>query len=100
MAGQILFLNKRYGRSRVYHPANGCYVPIDDLQQWQRDGVGFAVMDVETGTDVTRVLLVSPAPSGQTETLPSPRGTDPQLFHIVSTAGAQRFQQDANRRRA
>ena len=64
MAGQILFLTTRYGRPRVYHPANGCYVSsrglagdIDDLRQWQREGVAFAVIDTETGADVTRVLL-------------------------------------------
>ena len=46
MAGQILFFITRYGRSRVYHPANGCYVSshglagdIDDLREWQREGV-------------------------------------------------------------
>jgi polyhydroxyalkanoate synthesis regulator protein len=64
MAGQILYLTKRYGRSRVYHPANGCYVSsdglagdIDDLREWQREGVAFRVLDIETGADVTRVLL-------------------------------------------
>jgi polyhydroxyalkanoate synthesis regulator protein len=64
MAGQILYLVTRYGRSRVYHPANGCYVSskglsgdIDDLRQWQREGVVFVVLDTETGADVTRVLL-------------------------------------------
>ena len=64
MAGQILYLIARYGRSRVYHPANGCYVSsdglagdIDDLRQWQREGVAFVVLDTETGADVTRVLL-------------------------------------------
>jgi polyhydroxyalkanoate synthesis regulator protein len=64
MAGQILYLFTRYGRSRVYHPANGCYVSseglagdIDDLRQWQREGVEFVVLDTETGADVTRVLL-------------------------------------------
>jgi polyhydroxyalkanoate synthesis regulator protein len=64
MAGQILYLIRRYGRSRVYHPANGCYVSsdglagdIDDLREWQREGVAFRVLDIETGADVTRVLL-------------------------------------------
>jgi hypothetical protein len=49
MAGQILYLTKRYGRSRVYHPANGCYVSsdglagdIDDLREWQREGVAWS----------------------------------------------------------
>lgn len=64
MAGQILYLTKRYGRLRVYHPASGGYVSsdglagdIDDLREWQREGVTFMVVDVETGADVTRVLL-------------------------------------------
>ena len=64
MAGQILFLITRHGRSRVYHSANGGYVSsaglagdIDDLREWQREGVAFTVIDTETGADVTRVLL-------------------------------------------
>ena len=64
MAGQILYLIKRYGRLRVYHPASGGYVSsdglagdIDDLREWQREGVAFMVIDTETGADVTRVLL-------------------------------------------
>ena len=64
MAGQILFFITRYGRSRVYHPTNGCYVSsdgltgdIDDLREWQRKGVAFMVLDTETGADVTRILL-------------------------------------------
>jgi len=64
MAGQILFFVTRYGRSRVYHPANGCYVSsdglasdIDDLREWQREGVAFRVIDTETGADLTLILL-------------------------------------------
>jgi polyhydroxyalkanoate synthesis regulator protein len=64
MAGQILYLITRYGRSRVYHPANGCYVSsdglagdIDDLRQWRREGMAFVILDTETGADVTRILL-------------------------------------------
>jgi len=59
VAGQILYLIKRYGRSRIHHPASGGYVSIDDLREWQREGVAFVVLilDVETGADVTRVLL-------------------------------------------
>ncbi len=50
-------LIKRYGRSRLYEPARGRYVSIDDLRAWQREGIVFTVIDVETGADVTRVLL-------------------------------------------
>ena len=64
MAGQILYLSKRYGRLRIYHPLGGGYVSshgftadIDELREWEREGVTFRVLDVETGEDVTRVLL-------------------------------------------
>ena len=49
-------LIKRYGRSRLYDTAEGRYVTVD-LRQWLRDGIAFWVQDVETGEDVTRVLL-------------------------------------------
>jgi polyhydroxyalkanoate synthesis regulator protein len=64
MAGQILYLVNRYGRSRVYQPLNGGYVSsdglagdIDDLREWRREGMAFVVLDIETGADVTRILL-------------------------------------------
>jgi polyhydroxyalkanoate synthesis regulator protein len=50
-------LIKRYVRSRLYDPGSGRYVSIKQLRGWQRQGVPFVVIDVETGTDVTRVLL-------------------------------------------
>jgi polyhydroxyalkanoate synthesis regulator protein len=55
MATPILI--KRYARSRLYDTVKGRYVTVDELRQWQRDGVAFIVRDVETGADVTRVLL-------------------------------------------
>ena len=57
MAGQLPFLIKRYGRSRLYWPILGCYLSVDDLREWQREGIAFMVVDTETGADVTRVLL-------------------------------------------
>ena len=50
-------LVKRYGRSRLYDTANRCYVSVEQLRRWAVDGVAFAVIDAETGSDVTRVLL-------------------------------------------
>jgi polyhydroxyalkanoate synthesis regulator protein len=50
-------LIKRYARSRLYCAAKGRYVSVDELRQWQRDGIWFVVEDAETGVDVTRVLL-------------------------------------------
>jgi polyhydroxyalkanoate synthesis regulator protein len=48
---------KRYARSRLYDPNKGRYVSLEELRQRQQEGVSFTVLDVETGDDVTRVLL-------------------------------------------
>jgi polyhydroxyalkanoate synthesis regulator protein len=53
--GPILI--KRYARSRLYDTTRGRYVTVEELRQWQREGVALIVRDVETGADVTRVLL-------------------------------------------
>ena len=50
-------LIKRYARSRLYDPAAGRYVGVEDLRNWQKQGVAFTVVDTETGDDITRVLL-------------------------------------------
>ncbi len=48
---------KRYARSRLYDTANGSYVSVEQLRGWAAQGVAFAVIDTETGADITRVLL-------------------------------------------
>ena len=50
-------LVKRYARSRLYDTANGCYMSVEQLRRWAVDGIVFSVIDAETGSDVTRVLL-------------------------------------------
>jgi len=50
-------LIKRYARSRLYDPLNRRYVSLDQLRDWVAKGMAFVVRDVETGADVTRVLL-------------------------------------------
>lgn len=50
-------LVKRYGRLRLYVPAEGRFVTLEDLRRWERDDVPFRVEDTETGEEVTRVLL-------------------------------------------
>ena len=50
-------LIKRYARARLYDPAGRRYLTIEELRRWRRSGVAFTVIDVETGADVTRVLL-------------------------------------------
>jgi polyhydroxyalkanoate synthesis regulator protein len=54
-AGEIVI--KRYARSRLYDAAGGRYVSVAELRRWRSEGVSFVVLDVETGADVTRVLL-------------------------------------------
>jgi polyhydroxyalkanoate synthesis regulator protein len=50
-------LIKRYARSRLYDPSRPRYVTVDELRDWERKGIIFTVLDVETGEDITRVLL-------------------------------------------
>ena len=50
-------LIKRYARSRLYDTQAACYVTLSDLRDWVVTNVPFIVIDVETGHDVTRVLL-------------------------------------------
>jgi polyhydroxyalkanoate synthesis regulator protein len=50
-------LVKRYAGSRLYDTENQRYVSIEQLKGWVADGVVFTVLDIETGVDVTDVLL-------------------------------------------
>ena len=50
-------LVKRYGRSRLYDTVRGRYVSVAQLREWAAEGVAFSVIDAETGSDVTHVLL-------------------------------------------
>ncbi len=55
MASPILV--KRYAGTRLYDTSAGRYVSVEDLRRWRRRGIGFIVLDVETGDEVTAVLL-------------------------------------------
>jgi polyhydroxyalkanoate synthesis regulator protein len=48
---------KRYARSRLYDTVNLRYVTVEMLLAWSAAGTAVAVIDAETGEDVTRVLL-------------------------------------------
>lgn len=50
-------LVKRYAQSRLYDTDSARYRTIAELHQWAETGVRFAVVDAETGHDVTQVLL-------------------------------------------
>ncbi len=50
-------LIKSYAGSRLYDPAAGRYVTLDQLRRWRAEGVSFAVIDATTGADIGRVLL-------------------------------------------
>ncbi len=50
-------LIKRYARARLYDTAAAQYTTVDELRNWSARGVGFSVLDTETGDDVTQVLL-------------------------------------------
>jgi polyhydroxyalkanoate synthesis regulator protein len=48
---------RRYGRSRLYDAVAARYVTIGMLRLWRDQAIAFTVVDVESGQDVTRVLL-------------------------------------------
>jgi polyhydroxyalkanoate synthesis regulator protein len=48
---------KRYARSRLYDTASRRYVSVEQLRGWAAEGVAVAVIDAETGEDITSVLL-------------------------------------------
>ncbi|HTK14256.1 MAG TPA: polyhydroxyalkanoate synthesis regulator DNA-binding domain-containing protein [Xanthobacteraceae bacterium] len=53
-------LVKRYARARLYDTASARYVSVDELREWKRKGLAFAVVDNKTSKDITEVLLASP----------------------------------------
>ncbi len=50
-------LVRRYARTRLYDATNRCYVSVEQLCEWDTDGVAFQITDAETGADITRILL-------------------------------------------
>lgn len=50
-------LIKRYAQSRLFDTTAEQYRTVDELRHWAETGVRFAVIDAETGNDVTQVLL-------------------------------------------
>jgi polyhydroxyalkanoate synthesis repressor PhaR len=48
---------KRYANRRLYNPAAGSYVSIDDVGALVEDEEDFVVYDVNTGDDITHVVL-------------------------------------------
>jgi polyhydroxyalkanoate synthesis regulator protein len=53
----MLKLVKRYARTRLCDTEAACYVTVTQLRDWQARGIAFTVIDVETGQDITKVLL-------------------------------------------
>jgi polyhydroxyalkanoate synthesis regulator protein len=50
-------LIKRYARTRLYDTEAARYVTVAQLRDWQAPRITFTVIDVETGQDITEVLL-------------------------------------------
>jgi polyhydroxyalkanoate synthesis repressor PhaR len=55
-AGTPLII-KRYAGTRLYDPAAGAYLTLDDLAQRVEDDGDFVVTKAETGKDITRSVL-------------------------------------------
>lgn len=52
-----LRLVKRYAKTRLYDTVAASYVTLADLRAWKITGRPFVVIDVETGEDITHILL-------------------------------------------
>ena len=48
---------KRYAGKRLYDPAAGAYLTLDDLAQRVEDDEDFVVTEALTGEDITRSVL-------------------------------------------
>ncbi len=53
---------KLYGNRRLYQPARGRYVTLDDVITLADEGIAITVRDAETGADLTDFVL-SPHPT-------------------------------------
>ena len=48
---------RRYGASRLYHPAEGRYVSLEELGSMIEDDEDFVVCDAKSGNDITALIL-------------------------------------------
>lgn len=48
---------KRYGSRKLYDTEESCYVSMEEIRQWVRDGQEIRVLDNTTGSDVTSQVL-------------------------------------------
>jgi polyhydroxyalkanoate synthesis regulator protein len=48
---------KLYGNRRLYQPAIGRYLTLDEVVALATDGAGVAVRDAQTGADLTALIL-------------------------------------------
>jgi polyhydroxyalkanoate synthesis repressor PhaR len=48
---------KKYANRRLYNPAMGIYVTLEDLESMVRNDEDFIVYDAGTGEDITRSVL-------------------------------------------
>src|ERR1700751_769095 len=48
---------KKYGNRRLYDTADSCYVNLDDIAAFIREGRDVQVLDAKTGKELTRVTL-------------------------------------------
>jgi polyhydroxyalkanoate synthesis repressor PhaR len=55
--GTPLTIIKRYAGKRLYDPAAGAYLTVEELAERIEDDEDFVVTEAETGEDITRSVL-------------------------------------------
>jgi polyhydroxyalkanoate synthesis regulator protein len=56
-------LVRRYGRARLYNATAQHYVTLQELRRWAARGLPFLVIDAETKSAITQVLLADDLPT-------------------------------------
>jgi polyhydroxyalkanoate synthesis regulator protein len=59
-------LVRRYGRTRLYNATAQHYVTLQELRRWAARGLPFVVIDAETKSEITQVLLAGDLPTSGT----------------------------------
>jgi polyhydroxyalkanoate synthesis regulator protein len=61
-----------YGNRRLFEPARGRYLTLDELMELADHGARIVVRDAQSGPDITDFIL-SPQPDRALATWPSPK---------------------------
>ena len=72
---------KKYPNRRLYGTSSSSYVALGDIKQLVMDGLSFVVLDVKSGSDLTRSILLQIILEEESEG--APLLTEPMLKNMI-----------------